>query len=93
MEVDILYKGKCLITFRYPDGSEIQCVTTLNQELLENLGLDYVDGFVDLITRKIIPFDLFTEVKDIFIDYGKEPNLSPLDEIFQNPIKRRWEDA
>lgn len=93
MNVDDLYKGKCLITFRYPDGSEIQCVSTLNEELLKNLALDYVDGFVDLITRKVIPNDLFNEVEDVFIELDKNPNLSLLDEVFQNPIKRRWEDA
>lgn len=93
IDVDKLYEGKCLLTFRYPDGSEIQCISTLNEEILKNLALDYVDGFVDLITRKIIPNELFIEVRDIYVDLNKSTNLSPLDEMFSNAIKRRWEDA
>lgn len=90
-DIEDLYKGKCLITFRETDGSEVQCVATLNEELLKNLALDHVDGIVDLISRKIIPTELFLETKDVFVEYGKEPHLSLLDETFQNPIKRRWE--
>lgn len=93
MSVDDLYKGKCLITFRYSDGSEVQCISTLNEELLKNLALDHVDGLVDLITRKIIPNELFYDIGDIFIELDKTTNLSILDELFQNAIKRRWEDA
>lgn len=93
MFVDDLYQGKCLITFRYSDGSEVQCISTLNEELLKNLALDHIDGLVDLITRKIIPNELFYDIKDIFIELNKTPNLSILDELFQNAIKRRWEDA
>lgn len=93
MAIEDLYTGRCLITFRYPDGSEIQCVSTLNSELLDNLGLDYLDEFVDLLSYKIIPSELFTEVEDITIEKKDKTNLSMLDDYFQNAIKRRWKDV
>lgn len=93
MDVDNLYKGRCLLTFRYPDGSEIQCITTLNSELLANLNLDYLDDFVDLLSYKIIPSELFAEIDDITIEYTDKTNLTMLDSYFQDAIKRRWKDV
>lgn len=91
--VNELYKGECLITLTYPDGSEIQCISTLNKDILTNRGLLSVDGLVDLSTNKIIPSDLIIEVDSIDVQLGKRKNLSPLDKTFELAIKRRWEDA
>lgn len=92
VNIDDLYVDKCLMTFRYHDGSEVQCIVTLNQQILQRLSLDSVDGFVDLLSYKIIPMELFTETETVYIELGEEPKLSFLDEFFQEAIKRRWED-
>jgi hypothetical protein len=91
--IDDLYKGKCLVTLRYSDGSEIQCISTLKEEILQNLSLDYVDGLVDLLTMKIIPNDIMLEVDSVTVELNKNILLSPLDETFIDAIKGRWEDA
>lgn len=91
--VDELYNGECLVTLTYPDGSEIQCISTLNRDILANRGLLSVDGLVDLSTNKIIPSDLIIEVDSIDVQIGKRKNLSPLDKTFELAIKRRWEDV
>lgn len=88
--IDMLYEDYCVLTFRYSDGSEVQCVSTLNLSILKSLGIDYIDGIVDLLSYKIIPNDLFLNIYELKIEKGKELSLSPLDEFFQKSIKRRW---
>ena len=93
INVDKLYDGYCVISFKYADGSEVQCVSTLNLNLLESLGLSDIDGIIDLITYKIIPDNMFLDIDDIVIKEGKEISLTSLDNLFQMSIKRRWEHA
>lgn len=93
VDIDMLYEDYCVLTFRYSDGSEVQCVSTLNLSILKNLELDYIDGIVDLLSYKIIPNDLFLNIYELKIERGKELSLSLLDEYFQKSIKRRWSDV
>ena len=92
-DIDMLYNGYCIISFKYEDSSEVQCVSTLNLEILKNLGLSHIDGFIDLLTYKLIPDDMFLNISNISIKEGKETTLGNLDSFFQMQIKRRWQNV
>lgn len=89
MNTDLLFKGFCRLRIIYPDNSEVQCITTLDQNELSKMNLDYVDGFVDVITRREIPPELLTTQR-IVIEEGATLSLSTLDALFQNAIKNTW---
>lgn len=90
MNIDALYFGECLITFKYSDGSEIQCISTLNKDILRDNYIESVDGLVDLLTMRLIPTELFIDAEEIYIESKSITNLTELDEFFQSKIKRRW---
>ncbi|MNI75474.1 hypothetical protein D3C73_1316280 [compost metagenome] len=55
-EVDILKQGIGYITFRYTDSSRKVIRTTLNETILEKLGLDTTNNTLyDLETLKAFP--------------------------------------
>lgn len=89
LNTELLFEGECVLCIKFPDGSEIQSVTTLNPEILRNLGLNHVDGLVDIITRRDIPME-YLATQEIVITPGRKLTLNPLDRLFQNNIKRRW---
>jgi hypothetical protein len=94
MNYEPLFNGRCVLTIRFFDGSEIQSITTLNKDILESLELDKVDGLVDLISLKLIPPELIArEDTKITITPGTRLSLNPLDALFQDSIKRYWESA
>lgn len=84
-----LKEGYCVIEIRYPDGSEVQCVTTLNQKILERTGLQFIDGLVDFSCRKEIPPELLIE-NEVSLHKGNQLTLSNLDKLFLNGIKEGW---
>jgi hypothetical protein len=88
-DISKLQDGYCVLTITYPDNSEVQCITTLNPDLLSRLDLDYIDGLVDITIRKEIPAELLIE-NDISIMKGTQLTLSKLDLLFLNGIKEGW---
>lgn len=89
MNTDLLFKGFCRLRIIYPDSSEVQCITTLNPTELSKMNLNYVDGFVDVTTRREIPSELLTTQR-VEIEEGTNLTLSKLDALFQNAIKNTW---
>lgn len=87
--INDLKEGYCVLTIRYPDGSEVQCITTLNPQILKRSGLQYLDGLVDCSARKEIPAELLIE-NEVEIHKGTELTLSNLDRLFLNGIKEGW---
>lgn len=77
------------LVFTLEDGSELLCKTTLCSEILNNLGLGHVDGFVDLSTNRIIPEDMFEY--DFIVKPEGTHKLSALDSFFQLGGKVHWE--
>lgn len=76
------------IVFTLADGSQILCATTLNNGILAKRGWDSFDGFIDLITEREIPPDMFNHVFTIYEHNTYE--LAPLDKIFNNGGKVSW---
>jgi hypothetical protein len=94
MDYEPLFHGRCVLTVRFKDGSEIQSITTLNRDILESLELEKVDGLVDLINLKLIPPELIARNDtQVVITPGTKLTLNPLDALFQDSIKRYWESA
>ena len=89
MDINSLFDRKMIIVFRLPDYSCLQCVTTLNPTLLKELGLDHIDGLVDLQTRRIIPEDMFTYSFELYEEGNYQ--LPSLDSLFQEGGKTHWE--
>lgn len=94
MDIEILFKRRCLVSLSFSDGSEIQCITTLNPTILESLNLSEVDNFVDLTCMKKIPNELLVadNIK-VTISPTTKITLSELDLLFQDSIKNHWENA
>lgn len=88
-DITLLQKGYCVLTITYRDGSEVQCITTLNPGLLQRLGLGHIDGFVDITVRKEIPAELLIN-NDVSIKEGTTLTLSELDKLFMKGIKEGW---
>ena len=92
MNIEPLFKGRCVISIKFSDGSEIQTISTMSKEILESLDIVDCDGFVDLTCMRIIPPELLLrEDTEITINPGTKLTLDPLDELFQNSIKNTWE--
>ena len=92
MDINGLFNGRCVVSIQFPDKSEIQCITTLSQEILKSLGIVDCDCFVDLLVfRKIPPELLIREDLTITITPGTKLTLNPLDALFQQAIKSTWE--
>lgn len=88
-DIKLLQKGYCVLTIKYSDNSQVQCITTLNLELLHKLNLDYIDGFVDILSRKEIPPELLI-TNEVSIKEGTQLTLSKLDLLFLKGIKEGW---
>ena len=87
-EVKALFDGICTIAFQFPDGSVVTSHVTTNPEILEDLGLQDLDGLVDLDERKIIPDYMFDYVAGIATD--EDITLSSIQELFNQGGKVSW---
>lgn len=83
-----LFDGIYDIVFTLADGSQILCAVTLDNRILAKRGWDSFDGFIDLITEREIPLDLFSY--EFHIYNHNEYKLSKLDEIFSSGGKVAW---
>lgn len=94
MNIKDLKKGKGRITFTYYDGTRIVIVTTLSETLLYKEGLPSIDGFIDILSQRVVPMYLFKEVDHIKID-GQIDNpyfdLTPIEVLLQEGVKMVWE--
>ena len=84
-----LFDGVYDIVFTLADGSEILCAVTLNTGILARRGWDSFDGFIDLITEREIPQDLFSYNYKIY--EHNTYKLKPLDELLHNGGKISWQ--
>ncbi len=84
-----LFDRICDIVFTLEDNSEVLCTVTLNDEILASKGWKSVDGFIDLITGRVIPPDLFSIPFNIY--EHDTYKLSPLDKIFNDGGKISWQ--
>ena len=91
MNINLLFDGIYYLTFILSDGSQIRCKTTLNSDILHNLGYANVDGFVDLLSGRVIPEDMFTF--DFVISSLDSQALPRLDSLFQDGGKVHWKLA
>lgn len=82
-----LFKRICTVIFTLGDGSKIICRVTLNSEILAENGMLDVDGFVDLMSMREIPEELFEQEFEICEDTHK---ISNLDKMFQDGGKLQW---
>lgn len=80
--------GTVVIT--YPDGSQLEIVTTLNEEILGDYD-DKYDGFIDLVERLKVPNELFSEEVKIEVFPDMERHISKLSEFVQKGVKSLWE--
>lgn len=83
-----LFTGIYDIVFTLADGSQILCAVTLDNGILAKRGWDSFDGFIDLITEREIPPDMFSY--DFEIYEHNTYKLKHLDELFNNGGKVSW---
>lgn len=83
-----LFDRICDIVFTLEDGSQILCAVTLDRGVLAKRGWDSFDGFIDLITEREIPQDMF--LYDFTVYEHNEYKLSKLDAIFSSGGKVSW---
>lgn len=76
------------IVFSLEDNSEVLCVTTLNKGILAKRGWDSFNGFIDLLTEREIPPEMFLQDFKIY-NHGSY-TLSKLDSIFNSGGKISW---
>lgn len=89
MEMIRLFSEVVDIVFRMSDGSEILCRTSLNPDILQAKGYANVDGFVDFLSSRIIPQEMFEQ--EFSIEPQGEYQLNSLDAIFQTGGKVHWD--
>lgn len=89
MQLDKLFEGICTLVFEFDDGSHICCLTTLNRQKLQQLGLGF-DGIYDLQKRTLIPEYLFDKIIAIEEGNTREEHLTTLDKIFEDGGKFWW---
>lgn len=77
------------IVFTFEDGSEILCAVTLNEDILTSMGWNNVDGFIDILSGRVIPPGLFS--MPFTIHEQGTYKLSSLDEIFNDGGKLSWQ--
>lgn len=87
--MDKLFSGLCDIVFTLADGTQILCRSTLSLELLQGAGYDNVDGFVDFMSGRLIPEELFDGDFQV-LDEGTA-RLSELDSMFISGGKVAWQ--
>ncbi len=83
-----LFNGIYDIVFTLADGSQVLCAVTLNVGILARKGWDSFNGFIDLITEREIPPDMFSYKFQIY-EHGSYA-LTPLDAIFSDGGKISW---
>lgn len=94
MDIEELNHNKGRMTFKYYDGTRIVVVTTLSETLLYKEGLPSVDGFIDILSRRVVPLYLFKEVSQITIDNHIDCpyfDLTPIEIVLQEGVKMVWE--
>lgn len=87
-DITKLFTDICDIVFSLEDNSEILCVTTLNKGILAKRGWDSFNGFIDLLTEREIPPELFMQEFKVY-DHGAY-TLNPLDALFNCGGKISW---
>jgi hypothetical protein len=88
MDLNILFDDLCTLKFIYPDGSIVECISTLNRNLLRLYGLDGIDGLVDLLSSKPIPSYLLDKLTEIH--KGANKDLDPLDLLLESGTRLGW---
>lgn len=83
-----LFEDLCDIVFTLEDNSQILCQTTLNQSILKRYGWDLKDDFIDFLSNRIIPFEMFDY--DFKIAPKNTVVLADLDRMFLNGGKVSW---
>ncbi len=78
----------CVIAFQFDDGSVVTSRTTLNPQILQEQGLQDLDGLVDLDERKIIPEYMFAYY--VGVEHEGSLELSPIQEPFNQGGKVSW---
>lgn len=86
--MDSLFCELVDIVFTLADGTRLLCRTTLNQDILRQYGYQDFDFFVDFLTNRRIPDELFEF--DFIIAKVDTVDLCPLDAMFQLGGKLHW---
>lgn len=84
----LLFEGICTLNFRFEDGSVIQCISSLNEDVLRMHGLGSIDALLDLEERRPIPEYLLEKLTHI--TKGSTKQLSPLDLFLEVGGKVGW---
>lgn len=87
--MELLEEGICTLVVTYSDGSQLEIVTTLNEETLRDYDADY-DGFIDLVERLQVPNEVFTEDATIEVFPDMTSRISKLDKFIQKGVKGLW---
>ena len=83
-----LFNQICDIVFTLEDNSQMLCKTTLNEGILSQHGWADLDAFVDLLSNRIIPDEMFEN--DFIILDENTASLSELDSMFIDGGKISW---
>lgn len=84
-----LFYDLCDIVFTLGDGTQILCKSTLNSEILRKAGYDTTDGFVDFMSKRLIPEELFSRPFQVLAE--DTARLSELDSMFISGGKVAWQ--
>lgn len=83
-----LFDRICDVVFILKDGSQILCKVTLNENILQKLGYAMSDDFIDIMTGRIIPDELFDNKFQVLPE--DTVVLSELDKMFLDGGKISW---
>ena len=83
-----LFDRICDVVFILKDGSQILCKVTLNENILQKFGYAMSDDFIDIMTGRIIPDELFDNKFQVLPE--DTVVLSELDKMFLDGGKISW---
>jgi hypothetical protein len=87
--MELLEEGICTVVITYSDGSQLEIITTLNDEILGDYDSNY-DGFIDLVERLQVPNEVFTEDATVEVYPDMTSRISKLDKFIQKGVKGLW---